>query len=304
MKQVTIKNKHLSLTALEYGAVIQKLMVKDKHNNAVNVVACLDDPEAYLQDRISLGATVGRFAGRIANGRFDLDGERYSLYEEAGVHLHGGQEGFGRKYWHIDNIVQQDDASVEFSYLSPHKEEGYPGELQVKINYALRQNALHITHEAVTDRPTIVNLTNHSYFKLDDATDINKLFLQLNCPAYLETDAQLLPTGNIPDVEDTDLDFRFGKKIGQVRMDTPFVRKEDNPVIGKIYSEASGISMKIYSNQPAVVVYTPAEFPAICFETQNFPDAPNFSHFPSCILRPGERYLNTAVFEFDLVTSD
>ena len=302
LQQVTIKNSHLSLTALEYGAVIQKLIVRDKHNNPVNVVACLDDAKEYLKDRISLGATVGRFAGRISGGRFSLDGNNYNLYEEEGVHLHGGQEGFGRKYWQIDEVVQQDAASVVFSYISPHMEEGYPGELRVKITYSLKKNALHITHEAITDRPTVVNLTNHSYFKLDDAADIDELFLRLNCSAYLQTDHQLLPTGGVLGVEDTDFDFRRGKKIGEVRMDTPFVRNQDAPMVGQIHSDVSGISMKIYSNQPAVVVYTPKEFPAICFETQNYPDAPNFKHFPSSILRPGESYLNTAIFEFDLVT--
>ncbi len=302
LQQVTIKNSHLSLTALEYGAVIQKLIVRDKHNNPVNVVASLNDPNEYLKDRISLGSTVGRFAGRISKGRFSLDGNNYNLYEEEGVHLHGGQEGFGRKYWQIEEVVQQDAASVVFRYISPHMEEGYPGELRVKITYTLKRNALHITHKAITDRPTVVNLTNHSYFKLDDATDIDELFLRLNCPAYLQTDHQLLPTGDIISVEDTDFDFRRGKKIGELRMDTPFIRNLDNPMIGQIYSDVSGISMKIYSNQPAVVVYTPKEFPAICFETQNYPDAPNFKHFPTSILRPGESYLNTAIFEFDLVT--
>ena len=304
LQQVTIKNSHISLTALEYGAVIQKLIVKDKNNTPVNVVTSLDVPEEYLNDRISLGATVGRFAGRISGGSFMLDGARYNLYEEAGVHLHGGQQGFGRKYWKILEVNHHEDPSVVFGYVSPHMEEGYPGELQAKITYALHKKALHITHEAITDRPTVVNLTNHSYFKLDNATDINELFLQLNCPSFLQTDHRLLPTGTILTVENTDFDFRKGKKIEDTRMDTPFIRNNSSPMIGQIVSAASGISMKIYSNQPAVVIYTPLEFPAICFETQNYPDAPNFSHFPSSVLRPGERYLNTAIFEFDLLTSD
>lgn len=301
MQQVTINNGRLSLTALNYGAVIQRLIVTDKVGQPVNVVVGLEHPEDYLNDRISLGATVGRFAGRISTGGFSIGNQRYELFEEDGVHLHGGKEGFARKYWKIQQAGNNEEPSLIFTYKSPHLEEGYPGELEVMVTYTLKKNALHITHEAASDQATVINLTNHSYFRLDDQETINDYHLKLNCQAILNTDRKLLPTGKITRVEGTELDFRRGKKIGVTRMDTPFVCESDNSLVGSVFSEKTGIRMRISSNQPAVVIYTPPDFPAICFETQNFPDAPNIPHFPSSVLVPGERYLNEAVFEFDLV---
>lgn len=301
MKQVTINNKILSLEVLNYGAVIQKLMVPDKNGELFDVVVGMDKPEDYLKDTISLGASIGRFAGRISGGGFELEGERYDLYHEDGVHLHGGREGFGRKYWEIIEVVKGESPRVVLGYISPHLEEGYPGELQVKVTYELHENALHITHEAETNKPTIVNLTNHSYFRLDDQPNIDKYRLTLNSSHILETDHKLLPSGNLLDIKGTASDFRKSKPIGRLRLDTPFVLSENSDYLGEVYSEHSGIRMKVTTNQPAAVIYTPPNFPAICFETQNFPDAPNHLQFPSSILQPGERYLNTAVFEFDLV---
>ncbi len=301
MKQVTINNKILSLEVLNYGAVIQKLMVPDKNGELFDVVVGMEKPEDYLKDTISLGASIGRFAGRISGGGFELEGERYDLYCEDGVHLHGGREGFGRKYWEIIEVVKGESPRVVLGYISAHLEEGYPGELQVKVTYELHENALHITHEAETNKPTIVNLTNHSYFRLDDQPNIDKYRLTLNSSHILETDHKLLPSGNLLDIRDTASDFRKSKPIGSLRLDTPFVLGENSDYLGEVYSEHSGIRMKVTTNQPAAVIYTPPNFPAICFETQNFPDAPNHLQFPSSILQPGERYLNTAVFEFDLV---
>ncbi|MGB5236715.1 MAG: aldose epimerase family protein [Flavobacteriaceae bacterium] len=302
MKQFTIKNTELSLTALDYGAVIQKLMFRDKNGNWRNLVASLKDPEEYFSDKISLGATVGRFAGRISSGGFRIGNEHYKLFTENGVHLHGGKAGFGKKIWKVDKLDQSDCPSLQFSYLSRHLEEGYPGELKVIIRYTLKNNTLIIEHEAITDRPTIVNLTNHSYFRLDDRPDIDHYHLQLGCDTMLETDDKLMPTGKLIPTVGTDLDFRKVKKIRQVRMDTPFVCSSDNGYVGEVYSDTSGIRMRVTSNQPAVVVYTPPAFAAICFETQNYPDAPNIDTFPSSLLKPGETYLNKALFEFDLVT--
>jgi len=301
LRQFTINNSALSLTALDYGAVIQKLMFRDKNSRTLNMVVSLSEPEDYLEDMISLGSTVGRYAGRISKGKFELDGNLYELYAEDGVHLHGGREGFGKKTWEVTEMADGDHPGLVFSYRSPHLEEGYPGRLEVSISYILVNNALHIEHRAVTDSATVVNLTNHSYFRLDERSNINHYRLKLSCDEMLETDEKLLPTGRILSVQGTDFDFRQPKEIGQVRMDTPFVCKPGMRDVGEVFSDKSGIRMRIRSNQPAVVVYTPPDFAAICFETQNFPDAPNIHAFPSSVLRPGETYFNSAIFEFDLV---
>ena len=301
MEQVTINNGSLALTALNYGAIIQQLIVPDRSGKPTNVVVNLPSPEDYLNDTISLGSTVGRYAGRISGGGFILDSKFYELYQEDGVHLHGGKIGFAKKYWTIKETHINGDPTIEFQYTSPHMEEGYPGEVQLRIYYTLAKNSLRITHEATTDRPTVINLTNHCYFRLDDHENINDYHLQLASQKYLETDRKLLPTGKYVDIEGSDLDFRQGKKITDIRMDTPFVLDQQEELFAEIYSEKSGIRMRVSTNQPAVVIYTPPRFPAICFETQNLPDAPNFNHFPSSVLRPGELYRNTANFEFDLV---
>ena len=301
LEQVTINNGSLSLTILNYGAIIQQLKVLDRLGNAFNAVVDLPNPQDYLKDTISLGATVGRYAGRISQGGFILDSKRYELYHEEGVHLHGGKEGFSKKYWNLNETRINGNPAVELYYTSPHLEEGYPGELEVKICYILAANRLEIIHEATTDQPTVLNLTNHSYFRLDNDVRINDYYLKLASHKRLETDEKLLPTGKYLDVEGSDLDFREGKKIGHIRMDTPFVLEKKEDLFAEIYSEKSGIRMRVSTNQPAVVIYTPLEFPAICFETQNLPDAPNFNHFPSSVLRPGELYRNTASFEFDLL---
>ncbi len=302
MNQVTIKNRELSLTALDYGAVIQKLMFRDKNGRWLNMVASLDQPEDYLSDQISLGATVGRFAGRISGGGFRIGNEQYKLHTDNGVHLHGGRLGFGKKNWNLQKGSHNDHPWLLFSYHSPHLEEGYPGELKVTIRYTLKGNALIIEHRAVTDRPTVVNLTNHSYYRLDELQEIDHYKLKLGCDSMLQTDEKLLPTGKIIPTKGTDFDFHRTKKIGPLRLDTPFVCAMDDGYVGEVYSDFSGIRMKVTSNQPAVVIYTPPAFAAICFETQNYPDAPNIKSFPSSILKPGETYLNKAVFEFDLVT--
>jgi aldose 1-epimerase len=302
LKQVTIKNSELSLTAIDYGAVIQKLMFRDKNGRWFNLVASLEDPEDYLSDEISLGAAVGRFAGRISGGGFRIGNEQFKLHTENGVHLHGGSIGFGKKTWKVKQAENNDHPCLLFSYQSPHLEEGYPGKLEVSIRYTLKDNALVIEHRAVTDKPTVVNLTNHSYYRLDELLEIDHYKLKLGCDSILETDEKLLPTGKIVPTKGSDFDFHRSKKIGQARMDTPFICNRPDGYVGEVSSDFSGIRMKVSSNQPAVVIYTPPEFAAICFETQNYPDAPNFKSFPSSILMPGETYFNKAVFEFDLVT--
>ncbi|MCG2460974.1 galactose mutarotase [Flavobacteriaceae bacterium F89] len=298
MNQVTIKNDFITLTVLDFGAVIQKLMVKNKFGTPTNVVAGYEEPTKYIDDKKAMGVCVGRYAGRISQGGFVLEGKRYPIYAKDGVHLHGGKVGFGKKYWTIEKVHDGEEPFVRLTYLSVAMEEGYPGNLQVSVTYKLSGNVLHIDHRATTDKTTVVNLTNHSYFRLDDADKINGYDLQLNCPQVLETRENLLPTGRILPVKNTKYDFLKKKKIGPIRLDDPMVIDKNTNIAGYVHSDKSGISMQVITNQPAVVIYTPPGFPAICFETQNYPDAPNQPNFPSSVLKPGETYLNESEFIF------
>lgn len=301
MKQVTISTPFITLIVLDYGAIIQKLLVKDKEGNTINVVVGKEFPSDYPFDTKALGASVGRYAGRISNGGYVLDRETYPLYEQKGIHLHGGKKGFHKRDWTIEEVHHGKEPYIKLSYLSKHLEEGYPGNLQATVTYKLSNNALHIMYEAITDRTTVVNLTNHSYFRMDHDSIIDDYRLQLNCPKMLETFADKLPTGKVVSTSETPFDFLQEKEIGSIRLDTPFVLSSNSKFAAKVVSKKSGISLHVRTNQPAIVVYTPPEFPAICFETQNFPDAPNHEHFPSSVLRPGELYENISEFTFDLI---
>lgn len=301
MKQITIKNEYISLTVLEYGAIIQKMMVKDKKGKEQNVVVGHEKPEAYLNDEYALGACIGRYAGRISQGGFHLNGKFYPLYKENGVHLHGGKIGFGKKYWTLTQQHLGNNPFIKLSCKSEHLEEGYPGDLEASVTYKLVGNSLHILHEAQTDKTTVINLTNHSYFKLDNEITIDHYNLKLKSEGYLEVDEHLVPTGSIKKVEHTQNNFLKKKKIGSVRLDTPFIFNPNCENAAIVSSNISGIFMKVTTNQPAIVIYTPTPFPAICFETQNYPDAPNQSHFPSSILEPGELYRNESTFDFGTI---
>ncbi len=301
MEQVTIKNNYIELTALTYGAIIKEILVSNKNGIKQNVVVGLDHEDAYINDNMFLGACVGRYAGRISNKGFTLNGKFYELHNVAGIHLHGGKEGFGKKIWKILNIENGENPSVTFEYLSPHMEEGYPGNLQVRVTYRLRDNALEILHEATTDATTVLNLTNHSYFILDQTGSLDHHYLQLNSNQYIETDERVVPTGKIKEVYDTAFDFRKVRSVKHKGLDTPFICSAKEQTIASIYSSQSGIRMQVQSNQPAVVIYTPSDFAAICFETQNFPDAPNHKNFPSAVLHPNDTYRNDSRFIFDLV---
>lgn len=301
MKQVTLSTPFVTLIVLDYGAIIQKLLVKDKNGKSRNVVVGYDFPDDYLKDEYFLGACVGRYAGRISNGGFEIDRQQYHLYQQKGVHLHGGKESFAQKYWTVEEIQHGSQPSVTLSYESKHLEEGYPGNLKAAVTYTLINNTLIITHQATTDRTTVVNLTNHSYFRLDDESQVNDYQLKMNCSKMIEMYANKLPTGNIISVRDTPFDFLEEKKIRNTRLDTPFAIQANAEIAAKVSSSESGISMEVFTNQPGMVVYTPLKFPAICFETQNYPDAPNHSNFPSSILRPGEFYQNESKFVFDLL---
>lgn len=323
IKLITLRNKNgAELTISNYGATILELRVPNRKGNLVNVVVGLHTPEAYTEQpykkhRLCMGATVGRYAGRISGGTLNVEGEKHPIYNQNGVHLHGGKAGFDEKYWTIEAVNNSEDNSVKLSYLSKHLEENYPGNLQVSVTYTLLEsNALKVKYTAFTDRTTVVNLTNHSYFNLNGKGSILDHSLQIYSDKHLDVDGQLVPTGQLLSSEQTRFDYNESSQIKSenfIGLDDTFVLKQ--PKSATLISHDSGICMQVKTQQPAMVVYTPKnlpdfkysndakfdEFPAICFETQNFPDAPNNNNFPSSILKPGENYINETVFKFSTI---
>lgn len=308
------------LVISNFGATIVALRIPDKNKSPINVVVGLQAPEDYTKSPYldydpSLGSSVGRYAGRISNGGFSIGGEAYPLHTDKGVHLHGGKEGFAKKFWIIDKVNKSENPSIQLSYLSKHLEENYPGNLQVKALYELLENnTVRITYTATTDRPTMTNLTNHSYFNLDGEGTILGNELQIHSDAYLEVNEQLLPSGEKINTKNTWYDFNQPQTLGErfKGLDDTFVLTKTRDHAASLYSKRSGIGMKVTTNQPAMVVFTPEylppltyvdnvqydRYPAICFETQNYPDAPNKPNFPSALLLPGETYCNKTTFEF------
>lgn len=284
---------------MDYGAIIQRLQFRGSDGGFTDMSVGLDSPEDYLKDEAFLGACVGRFAGRISGGALRIGDESHRISNRDGITLHGGEAGFGKRYWKIDSVKKTGQSpEINLSYLSRHGEEGFPGNLFIQVQYRLEGTTLRIRHRAETDHPTVVNLTNHSYFKIDPLDSIDHYLLRLGSARHLETDARLLPTGRILDVAGTPFDFRQSREIGSMRLDTPYILDTGGPA-AELVSRLSGVRMRVETNQPAMVVYTPPHFPGICFETQGYPDAPNHSGFPSTELHPGQIYHNESRFTFD-----
>jgi len=305
IQSFTIQNKTgLQLTVLNYGAIIHKLIVPDKNNRFINIVVGYANDQDYLNNPLYMGACIGRYAGRINNGTFSLDNVEYDLYQKEGIHLHGGQKGYDQQFWTLEEIEHIDEPYIRMSYVSKDMEEGYPGNVKVDIVYTLTtNNELHITYSAFTDKITIINLTNHSYFNLGEATTaINAHELQIKASQYLEIDKNLIPTGKLLNVKNTPYDFTKGKTIDTLKIDDTFIFDtiDKNEEVISLHTKNTGIEMTATTNQPAVVVFTPKTFNAICLELQNFPDAPNHSHFPSALLKPGEKYKNETAFKFSI----
>lgn len=314
METHSISNQYLKLTTIDYGATIHQLIVKDRNGGDVNVVLGYKDLNSYIHNSPYLGASVGRYAGRIDSNGFSIGEHHYPLYTDNHVHLHGGKEGFSFKTWKLEELSQGENPSITYSYLSPDMEEGYPGNLEVRCTYTLKGNQLLITYTAKSDKDTVVNLTNHNYYNLNGHGSILDHELCLHSDKILEKNQTATPTGNFKEVMGTHYDFRstttLKKQLEVAGIDDTYVLSQNKP-LAVLYAPKTGIQMKISTDEPAVVIYTPpslepqllinqpiAEYPAICFETQNFPDAPNHSHFPSALLKSGALYTNESVFEF------
>lgn len=314
IQQHTISNKHLKLVTINYGATVQKLFFKDRNNQETNVVIGFKNPDDYMNNPAYIGNSIGRYAGRIKEG-FYIDESFYPLHNEHGVHLHGGQTGFSSKIWEIEDIHDGEVPYIKYSYLSKDGEEGYPGNLKVTVTYKLEENLFSIVYEAETDRSTHVNLTNHNYYNLDGKGSVIDHSLKVNTAHFLEFNSDKLPSGKVLNVADTPYNFTKESKLADIKhfngVDNCFPVETDQ-CVASLYSESSGIEMKVKTNQPAIVIYTPlnlpkgnynqeiADFSSICFEAQGYPDAPNQVDFPSTLLKKDEKYMNRSIFEFDI----
>lgn len=328
IEQYTLANsKGAVAKVITYGATLTELWIPDKAGNNADVVLGFDNLAQYTGEHPFFGATVGRYGNRIAKGKFSIDGKEFSLFLNNGANsLHGGKVGFNRKVWKAEPIPTLHGAAVKFTYVSPDGEEGYPGALTVHVTYELTDdNALKIAYHASTDKPTVVNLTNHSYFNLSGAGsgDILKEVLQLDADRYTPVDSTLIPTGELKSVEGTPFDFRKPTPIGARNGQIPGIAGYDHNFvlngtagklrkIGEVFDPASGRAMEILTTEPGVQLYVSLglngsvkgiggayqQFGALCLETQHFPDSPNHPNFPSTLVRPGKDYQSETVYKF------
>jgi aldose 1-epimerase len=322
----TLENQNgMKVKITNYGGIVTSLIVPDREGDFDDVVLGYDSLKGYLRETPYFGAIVGRYANRIARGRFSLDGETFSLAINNGPnHLHGGLRGFDKVVWDTEEVYQEGSAGLRLSYLSPDGEEGYPGNLHVVVIYKLTaDNELQIDYEAVTDKPTPVNLTHHSYFNLSGTKggDILDHELMINADSFTEVDEHLIPTGELRNVEGTPFDFRkafaIRERIDQVEggYDHNFVLN-NNGVLAKVaelYDGNSGRIMEVYTTEPGMQFYSGNfldgtitgkrgiiyhKYAGLCLETQHFPDSPNQPHFPNTILRPGDKYSQRTLYRF------
>lgn len=319
LKLYTLSNSRgISVEILNLGASVFNLTVPDKFGNPVNVAVGPKNKEDYLledypEENRCFGSSVGRYAGRISYGRFSINGENFQLYEQDGVHLHGGQHGLQHKLWDLESLDNEKNVLC-FSCNSSAGEEGYPGNLKVQVTYSLTgQDTLEIEYKAIADKPSPVNLTNHTYFNLDGSGSIRDHSLFINAANILEVDNKQRPTGKFEFLKGHSKNFSSPREIKQQEVDDTFVLEKTGEFCAALFAAKTGIQMQVKTNQPAVVIYIPRElprkweyknelldFPSICIETQNFPDAPNHDHFPSSILQPGEEYKNISTFKFSI----
>jgi aldose 1-epimerase len=316
----TLENSQgMSVTMHNLGASVVTVMVPDRAGKTVNVNLGFDSLAGWEKNSPFFGCIVGRVANRIRGGKFDLDGKQYTLARNIGEnHLHGGVKGFDKYVWEAHHFKKGDIAGVRFQHTSKDGDEGYPGTLKAVAEYTLGENnELSFEYWATANQPTPVNLTNHAYWNLAGA-GAGTVFgheVKLNCPFYLPTDSNLMPTGEIWTTAGTPFDFSSFKTIGRDFGAVPggfdhcFVvgkRNEALGLIGTVRDPLSGRTMEVYTTMPGVQLYTAnfldgSIFPrhgGFCLETQWFPDSPNIYQFPSSILRPGSTYHHRTVHKF------
>jgi len=322
-----LKNKNgMSAKLISYGATLVSLNAPDKKGKFADIVLGYDSLEGYVADACYLGCTAGRFANRIANAKFSLDGTEYKLAANIGKHhLHGGIKGFDKVLWQGKEF---EGNGVVFKYLSPDGEEGYPGNLDISVTYTLTDNnELKISYQASTDKKTVVNLTNHSYFNLadHDKGDILSHRIQINADGMTAVDSEYIPTGQIRNIKSTEFDLTepkpIGRNIGKLGLgyDFNYVLNKSSPAelsfVAKVVEPAGGRVMEVFSTEPGVQFYTGnylnglkgksgavyGKHGAFCLETQHFPDSPNHPDFPSVVLGPGQVYRQLTIHKFSVV---
>lgn len=324
-----LKNKNGAEACItNYGGRLVSVMVPDKNGKMTDVVLGYDNIGQYVQSDGNYGALIGRYGNRINQGKFTLDDVEYTLPQNNGAHcLHGGPQGYHARMW---DAKQLNDQALELTYLSKDGEAGFPGNLDIKVTYTLTDdNAVGIKYEATTDKKTVVNLTNHSYFNLSGVpgSDVLDQLVMINADNYTPVDSTLIPVGISP-VDGTPLDLRtpvaIGKQINDPFQQLLFGRGYDlnwvlntngdkNVLAAKAYSPTSGIALEVYTNEPGIQFYTGnfmdgkdtgkhgVLYPhrgALCLETQHYPDSPNHPDFPSVVLNPGEQYLSECIYKF------
>jgi len=334
---VMTNSKGMAVSITNYGATVVSIKVPDRGGKVDDVTLGFDTARGYEEGKAYFGATVGRYANRIAHGTFTLDGKTCTLPKNNGDNtLHGGLNGFSKKIWAGKEVSSKDGVAVQFTYVSPDGEEGFPGTLTATVLFTLSKdrNELRIDYTASTDKPTVLNLTNHSYFNLagQNQGSILDETLQLNASRFTPVDATLIPTGELRDVKNTPFDFTHAVAIGariddaddQLRfgrgydhnwvLDKP--KDANGPVLAAVAKDPkSGRVLEILTTEPGIQFYTGNfldgtvrgkggyAYPrrsAFCLETQHFPDSPNQANFPSTTLMPETQYHSTTVFRFSL----
>ena len=318
-----INSNGSQVSILTYGAIIQSIKVSDSEGNFENVVLSYEDLDSYLKDDCYIGATIGRYANRIQNAAFTLDGKLYTLDANNGSNnLHGGSKGFDKAAWTAESSLSTTSASVSLSYLSPAMESGFPGTLNTKVVFTLtNENALKISYAATTDKKTVVNMTNHSYFNLSGHFKSSVLdhYLQIDSDNILEIDPNLIPTSKQLPVKSTPFDFRKSKQIGlhikneneQLHLGSGYDHcwvlnnNEKVKLVSTVAHEASGRILEVFTNEPGMQLYTGnslngffQKHSGFCLETQHFPNSPNQVEFPTVELNPDELYTSTTIFKF------
>lgn len=317
-------DKGVKVNITNYGGIITHLFVPDRNGKKEDIVVGFDSLEPYLREHPYLGAIIGRYANRIANGKFKLNGKEYKLLINNGPnHLHGGGEGFDKKLWMGITEESENEVSLKLNYTSLHMEEGYPGNMKTEVVYTLNnENELVINYYARSDKDTIINLTNHSYFNLNiENGDVKNHHLKMDCSEYTVVDDNSIPTGEIKNVKGTPFDFLKEKTIGQDfdELDNGYdhnfiIDKKENEFkwFARVREVSSGRIMDVGTTEPGVQFYTanylkdlqgkggkiyqPQD--AFCLETQHYPDSPNHPDFPSVILRSGKQYRQKTVYKF------
>jgi aldose 1-epimerase len=332
MSMYTLTNrKGANMKVINYGGIITSLTMPDRNGKLEDIVLGYDSLERYLTASPYFGALIGRYGNRIAKGKFSLDGKEYTLAVNNGAnHLHGGIKGFDKVIWTAQQQPAEEGVALKLTYVSKDLEEGYPGNLNVEVVYTLTdRNELKIDYKATTDKKTVVNLTQHTYFNLTAGKqDILSHILTLNADRFLPVDKTLIPTGELKSVDNTPFDFRkpmmVGKRIGEKDEQLKFGNGYDHCWVlnaakdgmnnaATLYDSISGREMIVYTTEPGIQFYS-GNFldgsnkgkdnivykfrTGLCLETQHFPDSPNKPAFPTVVLNPGETYTSQTVYKF------